>query len=240
MGLSCIQMSLSMHIRNWSSSLRQVTALTGILNTHNSNSETRTVFCGTLCTYLSICCSLHVRVYLVVTSLAVFYTRKLIWINKESKEDRAHKYYTNIHVLFTLLLVNSYSSDLSTLLFSIYPFFYVCVWRFEFCEPCFVAGNCLEIAPESRQYDRVYCGAGVQKEHEDYMKNLLKIGGILVLPLEEKVTLQNSTLSFYTYSFKTENIFSLSYIWTTHLPCLPFSWPRLHGQATIAGTPRRS
>lgn len=75
-----------------------------------------------------------------------------------------------------------------------------------------MAGNCLEIAPESRQYDRVYCGAGVQKEHEDYMKNLLKIGGILVLPLEEKVTLQNSTLSFYTYSFKTENIFSLSYI----------------------------
>jgi len=48
-------------------------------------------------------------------------------------------------------------------------------------------GNCLEIAPESRQYDRVYCGAGVQREHEDYMKKLLKVGGILVLPLEEKV-----------------------------------------------------
>lgn len=59
--------------------------------------------------------------------------------------------------------------------------------RFEFCEPSFVAGNCLEIPPESRQYDRVYCGAGVQKEHEDYMKNLLKVGGILVMPLEEKV-----------------------------------------------------
>ncbi len=48
-------------------------------------------------------------------------------------------------------------------------------------------GNCLEIPLESRQYDRVYCGAGVQKEHEDYMKNLLKVGGILVMPLEEKV-----------------------------------------------------
>lgn len=59
--------------------------------------------------------------------------------------------------------------------------------RFEFCEPSFVAGNCLEIPPESRQYDRVYCGAGVQKEHEDYMKNLLKVGGVLVMPLEEKV-----------------------------------------------------
>ncbi|XP_016299927.1 protein-L-isoaspartate O-methyltransferase domain-containing protein 2-like [Sinocyclocheilus anshuiensis] len=60
--------------------------------------------------------------------------------------------------------------------------------RFEFCEPSFVVGNCLEIAPESRQYDRVYCGAGVQREHEDYMKKLLKVGGVLVLPLEEKLT----------------------------------------------------
>lgn len=60
--------------------------------------------------------------------------------------------------------------------------------RFEFCEPSFVVGNCLEIPPESRQYDRVYCGAGVQKEHEGYMKNLLKLGGILVMPLEEKVS----------------------------------------------------
>lgn len=59
--------------------------------------------------------------------------------------------------------------------------------RFEFCEPSFVIGNCLEISPDCTQYDRVYCGAGVQKEHEDYMKNLLKVGGILVMPLEEKV-----------------------------------------------------
>lgn len=60
--------------------------------------------------------------------------------------------------------------------------------KFEFCEPTFVVGNCLEIPPECRQYDRVYCGAGVQKEYENYMKNLLKVGGILVLPLEEKLT----------------------------------------------------
>lgn len=61
------------------------------------------------------------------------------------------------------------------------------IFRFEFCEPSFVTGNCLEISPDCTQYDRVYCGAGVQKEHEDYMKNLLKVGGILVMPLEEKV-----------------------------------------------------
>ncbi|TSR39573.1 Protein-L-isoaspartate O-methyltransferase domain-containing protein 2 [Bagarius yarrelli] len=60
--------------------------------------------------------------------------------------------------------------------------------KFEFCEPSFVVGNCLDIALESRQYDRVYCGAGVQRENEDFMKNLLKVGGILVLPLEEKLT----------------------------------------------------
>ncbi|KAL2103507.1 hypothetical protein ACEWY4_000375 [Coilia grayii] len=60
--------------------------------------------------------------------------------------------------------------------------------KFEFCDPVFVAGNCLEIPPDSRQYDRVYCGAGVQREHENYMRNLLKVGGILVLPLEEKLT----------------------------------------------------
>ncbi|XP_053565913.1 protein-L-isoaspartate O-methyltransferase domain-containing protein 2 [Bombina bombina] len=60
--------------------------------------------------------------------------------------------------------------------------------RFEFCEPCFIAGNCLDISLDSSSYDRVYCGAGVQKEHEEYMKNLLKVGGILVMPLEEKLT----------------------------------------------------
>lgn len=60
-------------------------------------------------------------------------------------------------------------------------------FRFDFCEPSFVTGNCLEISPDCSQYDRVYCGAGVQKEHEEYMKSLLKVGGILVMPLEEKV-----------------------------------------------------
>ncbi|NXU63966.1 PCMD1 protein, partial [Horornis vulcanius] len=33
--------------------------------------------------------------------------------------------------------------------------------KFEFCEPAFVVGNCLEIASDSHQYDRIYCGAGL-------------------------------------------------------------------------------
>lgn len=75
-------------------------------------------------------------------------------------------------------------------------------FRFEFCEPSFVLGNCLEIPPESRQYDRVYCGAGVQKEHEDYMKNLLKVGGILVMPLEEKVCGLSESPWYFMLLFK--------------------------------------
>ncbi|CAL1579489.1 unnamed protein product [Knipowitschia caucasica] len=60
--------------------------------------------------------------------------------------------------------------------------------KFEFCEPVFVVGNCLEIATDSHQYDRIYCGAGVQKDHENYMKVLLKIGGILVMPIDDQLT----------------------------------------------------
>lgn len=67
--------------------------------------------------------------------------------------------------------------------YPLYFFFH----RFEFCEPVFVVGNCLEISTDSHQYDRIYCGAGVQKDHENYMKVLLKIGGILVMPIEDQV-----------------------------------------------------
>ncbi|KAF7658164.1 hypothetical protein LDENG_00016980 [Lucifuga dentata] len=80
--------------------------------------------------------------------------------------------------------------------------------KFEFCEPSFVVGNCLEIPLESRQYDRVYCGAGVQKEHEDYMKNLLKLGGILVMPLEEKLT---KIIRTGPNSWETKKIISVSF-----------------------------
>lgn len=51
-----------------------------------------------------------------------------------------------------------------------------------------MVGNCLQIASDSHQYDRIYCGAGVQKDHENYMKILLKVGGILVMPIEDQVT----------------------------------------------------
>ncbi|XP_063315738.1 protein-L-isoaspartate O-methyltransferase domain-containing protein 2 [Pelobates fuscus] len=80
--------------------------------------------------------------------------------------------------------------------------------KFDFCEPCFVSGNCLDISLDSSAYDRVYCGAGVQKEHEEYMKNLLKIGGILVMPIEEKLTKITRTS---TSTWDTKKILAVSF-----------------------------
>lgn len=69
-------------------------------------------------------------------------------------------------------------------------------FRFEFCEPHFVVGNCLEISSDSHQYDRIYCGAGVQKDHENYMKVMLKVGGILVMPIEDQVSYSQCLMFF--------------------------------------------
>ncbi|KAI4504048.1 hypothetical protein M0802_000519 [Mischocyttarus mexicanus] len=56
--------------------------------------------------------------------------------------------------------------------------------EFDFCEPSFVQGNCLSIAP-GRQYDRVYCGAACPESHEALIKQYVKVGGILVMPFKE-------------------------------------------------------
>ncbi|CAH3149663.1 unnamed protein product [Porites lobata] len=62
----------------------------------------------------------------------------------------------------------------------------------NFSEPVFVVGNCLSLNTHYRQYDRVYCGAGCPAEYEDYMKSLVRVGGILVMPFRDKV--RNSVL----------------------------------------------
>lgn len=60
--------------------------------------------------------------------------------------------------------------------------------EFDYCEPNFIQGNCLCLTSDYHaQYDRVYCGAACPREYESYMKNLLKVGGILVMPLNEKL-----------------------------------------------------
>ncbi|KAI4880358.1 hypothetical protein NFI96_001237 [Prochilodus magdalenae] len=80
--------------------------------------------------------------------------------------------------------------------------------KFEFCEPNFVVGNCLEISSDSHQYDRIYCGAGVQKDHENYMKIMLKVGGILVMPIEDQLTQITRTGQS---SWESKNILAVSF-----------------------------
>ncbi|KAB7507791.1 Protein-L-isoaspartate O-methyltransferase domain-containing protein 1 [Armadillidium nasatum] len=56
-----------------------------------------------------------------------------------------------------------------------------------FCEPQFSQGNALCIKEEKMLYDRVYCGASCPSSHENYMKNLIKVNGILVMPRNDKL-----------------------------------------------------
>ncbi|XP_050665485.1 protein-L-isoaspartate O-methyltransferase domain-containing protein 1-like [Leptidea sinapis] len=56
---------------------------------------------------------------------------------------------------------------------------------FDFCEPKFYCGNGLCLAPLQSGYDRVYCGAACPPDYENYFKNLIKVGGVLVFPLND-------------------------------------------------------
>ena len=58
----------------------------------------------------------------------------------------------------------------------------------NFSEPVFIVGNCLCLNAQYRQYDRVYCGAACPNEYEEYMKSLVRVGGILVMPFNDKVS----------------------------------------------------
>ncbi|XP_034175728.1 protein-L-isoaspartate O-methyltransferase domain-containing protein 1 isoform X1 [Osmia lignaria lignaria] len=56
--------------------------------------------------------------------------------------------------------------------------------EFDFCEPLFIQGNCLNVAP-GRQYDRVYCGAACPEGHEGFIRQFVRVGGILVMPFKD-------------------------------------------------------
>ncbi|CAL1285755.1 unnamed protein product [Larinioides sclopetarius] len=74
--------------------------------------------------------------------------------------------------------------------------------KYEFCPPTFVVGNCLLLDSSGRQYDRVYCGAACPTEHENYIKNLVRVGGILVMPLNDHL-LQIKRTSQTTYEVRS-------------------------------------
>ena len=57
----------------------------------------------------------------------------------------------------------------------------------EFCDPLFIVGNGLLVSPGNVLYDRIYCGAGCPLEHAQLMKNMISVGGLLVMPLENEV-----------------------------------------------------
>ena len=80
--------------------------------------------------------------------------------------------------------------------------------EFDFCPPKFVNGNCLCLGSDCRQYDRVYCGAACPENHENYMKNLIKIGGILVMPINDQL-LQICRTSETTW--ETKSVLAVSF-----------------------------
>jgi protein-L-isoaspartate(D-aspartate) O-methyltransferase len=51
----------------------------------------------------------------------------------------------------------------------------------------FVCGNCFQLCPAERQYDRVYVGAGAKNSMLPFMLELLAPGGILVGPFDGKL-----------------------------------------------------
>ncbi|VVC35871.1 S-adenosyl-L-methionine-dependent methyltransferase [Cinara cedri] len=53
----------------------------------------------------------------------------------------------------------------------------------DFCEPIFIQGNACELL-STGYYDRVYCEAVVPYEKLIFMKSLIKINGILVMPFD--------------------------------------------------------
>ena len=61
---------------------------------------------------------------------------------------------------------------------------------FDFCIPKFVHGNFLSLNHHTDLplYDRVYVGMGVSDEHESVLKNLIKVNGILIMPLNDSVS----------------------------------------------------
>lgn len=61
--------------------------------------------------------------------------------------------------------------------------------KYDFVEPLFVHGNCLNLSPSTPKYDRIYLGAACLPDLETYMKNLIKPnGGILVMPYDDHLT----------------------------------------------------
>ncbi|XP_032679061.1 protein-L-isoaspartate O-methyltransferase domain-containing protein 1-like [Odontomachus brunneus] len=106
--------------------------------------------------------------------------------------------------------------------------------EFDFCEPLFIQGNCLSIIP-GRQYDRVYCGAACPESHELFIKQFVRVGGVLVMPYRDNLIraerVNENTWMHYTLlpvSFANLIVPSASEHNLLHLPeCDPLSLQEL-------------
>uniref|UniRef100_A0A2H8U1W3 Protein-L-isoaspartate O-methyltransferase domain-containing protein 2 n=1 Tax=Melanaphis sacchari TaxID=742174 RepID=A0A2H8U1W3_9HEMI len=78
---------------------------------------------------------------------------------------------------------------------------------FDFCEPVFIEGNACELLSVG-YYDRVYCGAGVPPAESSFMKALIKVDGVLVMPLEGFLV---KIIRTGEYSWKTIDVLEVSF-----------------------------
>ncbi|XP_060857352.1 protein-L-isoaspartate O-methyltransferase domain-containing protein 2-like [Metopolophium dirhodum] len=77
---------------------------------------------------------------------------------------------------------------------------------FEFCEPVFIKGNAFELKSVG-YYDRVFCGAEVPLAKSSFMKALIKIGGVLVMPLKGFLV---KVIRYGEHSWKTNKLLKVS------------------------------
>ncbi len=59
--------------------------------------------------------------------------------------------------------------------------------EYDFCVPQFEQGNCLSLVTTDRRYNRIYCGAACPEVYNNYIKQLVEIGGILVMPVNDEL-----------------------------------------------------
>ena len=82
----------------------------------------------------------------------------------------------------------------------------------NYCEPFFVVGNGLLLSPDHLLYDRMYCGAACPSDHAQLMKNMLAMGGRLVMPHGNQV---NNELLVWVAVYKTS---TQSHLYFRHIP----------------------
>jgi protein-L-isoaspartate O-methyltransferase len=66
-------------------------------------------------------------------------------------------------------------------------FMYLPKMKKKICYPQFIAGNCFHIDPTAHKYERLYCGAACPRERFDFLLELVKPGGLVVVPSGNKV-----------------------------------------------------